>query len=52
LDLGGGYRIPYEKHEKEVDLKNLFSKVAEIYRKYFPTMPHKIIIEPGRFLSA
>jgi len=47
IDIGGGLGVPYEKHERKLNLKSIGDKISIIYRH-----PAKLIMEPGRFIVA
>jgi len=54
IDAGGGFGIPYEENEKELDIENLGNKLNELirsseYSSYLSGI--SIIFEPGRYLS-
>ncbi|MGE6631477.1 type III PLP-dependent enzyme [Bacillus sp. NPDC077027] len=53
VDLGGGFGVPYFHHEKPLNAKELFQKIASLIKSYendleFP----RFVIEMGRFLVA
>lgn len=55
VDIGGGFGIPYEPREKELDVEETAEKVVEKFRegieKYEIGEP-ELKIEPGRYLVA
>jgi diaminopimelate decarboxylase len=56
IDLGGGFGIPYHKHEDEprLDLKSMGIRLSEIIANWTKDYGKKIIfkIEPGRYVVA
>ena len=57
VDLGGGFGIPYYKHENEtrLNLINLGIKVDKVIKEWVSNYSNKDIeikIEPGRYISA
>ncbi len=48
LDLGGGFGIPYNNTQKELDI----NKLSSLVDKYYPNPSFKISFEPGRYLVA
>ena len=48
LDLGGGFGIPYDRTQKELDIR----KLSILVDKYYPNPSFKISFEPGRYLVA
>lgn len=56
IDLGGGFGIPYRKHEEEarLDLDKLGKKLTPIILKWVKEYGKEIIfkIEPGRYIAA
>jgi diaminopimelate decarboxylase len=55
VDIGGGYGVPYEDNEEELDLDLTARLITEVFEekcKKFGFGKPKLIIEPGRFLIA
>lgn len=52
LDLGGGFKVPYKKGEKEIDIYRLGEKVNEAFNSRPDAKGKKLQIwfEPGKFL--
>ncbi len=48
VDVGGGFEVYTKENEKK--LKQLFDKLSTMHQKIFPYK--KLVVEPGRFLSA
>tara|TARA_Y100000310_G_C20637994_1_gene792286 strand:+ start:506 stop:1669 length:1164 start_codon:yes stop_codon:yes gene_type:complete len=47
VDIGGGFGVPYEPHEKPLDIEQIGSQVEKVY-----THDAQLMIEPGRFIVA
>ncbi len=47
IDIGGGLGVPYEPHEKALNLKSIGEKVEKAF-----TYPATLFLEPGRFFVA
>ena len=47
IDIGGGLGVPYEPHEKPLDLNQIGKEVEKLF-----SHPGKLVIEPGRFIVA
>jgi len=56
IDVGGGFGIPYRKHdnEKALDLKALGSKLDDVFNNWVKKYGKKVtfIVEPGRYITA
>ncbi len=52
IDLGSGFKVPYQPGDTETDVKLLGSKVAEAFQKYETETGRKIQVwfEPGKYL--
>jgi diaminopimelate decarboxylase len=52
IDLGSGFKVPYQPGEKETDVKLLGEKVAEAFKQFeTETGKHlEVWFEPGKFL--
>ncbi|MGI9392232.1 MAG: diaminopimelate decarboxylase [Parvibaculales bacterium] len=48
LDIGGGLAVPYHKDEQEADC----TAYANLIQQYFSNFNGRLILEPGRFLTA
>lgn len=54
VDLGGGYGIPYEPGEKEIDLQKVSAGIKEEYEKIIVANdldPLRIVLENGRMVT-
>ncbi len=52
VDLGGGFKVPYQEGDKETDINKLAKKVAEVFANH-PNSGNKhlqVWFEPGKFL--
>jgi diaminopimelate decarboxylase len=52
IDLGGGFKVPYQPGEEETDVKELAAKIKEAFAIH-PLADHKkfqLWFEPGKFL--
>ena len=52
IDLGGGFKVPYQKGDNETDIDLLAKKVAELFASH-PNpggRPLQVWFEPGKFL--
>ncbi|MBT3324370.1 diaminopimelate decarboxylase [archaeon] len=47
IDIGGGLGVPYEPHEKALNLKSIGERVEKAF-----TYPATLFLEPGRFFVA
>jgi diaminopimelate decarboxylase len=52
LDMGGGFKVPYQKNEKGTDIPLLAKKVGEVLNKFESTYGKKFQVwfEPGKYL--
>jgi diaminopimelate decarboxylase len=52
LDLGSGFKVPYQEGDVQTDIKLLGKKVTEVFRNYEKENGKKIEVwfEPGKFL--
>jgi len=53
IDIGGGFGIPYEEHEKELDLDKTAFNVVKIFKeklKEYDLGEPYLVIEPGRYI--
>ncbi len=52
VDLGGGFKVPYKKGDKEIDIYRLGEKVYETFSNHVNAKGEKLQIwfEPGKFL--
>lgn len=52
VDLGGGFKVPYKKGDKEIDIYRLGEKVHEAFSNHANANEKKLQIwfEPGKFL--
>lgn len=52
IDLGSGFKVPYQKDEPETDVNQLGEKVAEAFRAFEKETGKKLQIwfEPGKYL--
>lgn len=48
ISMGGGFGIPYEDHQKTLDLDTVFEKVSNIFNSNFESDIPEFWIEPGR----
>jgi diaminopimelate decarboxylase len=48
LDLGGGIGVQYKKEDKPISL----TQYGKLIKKVFSKTPYKILLEPGRVISA
>ena len=53
IDIGGGFGIPYEQNEKELNVEEVAKSITSVFRKklkeYNPGNPY-LVIEPGRYI--
>ncbi|MBU1112148.1 MAG: diaminopimelate decarboxylase [archaeon] len=47
MDIGGGIGVPYEPHEKDLDIKKIGTSVEKAF-----TYDGKLMIEPGKYIIA
>ncbi len=52
IDLGSGFKVPYQESELATDVRELGSKVAEAFQKYEEETGRKLEVwfEPGKYL--
>ncbi|HWC52471.1 MAG TPA: diaminopimelate decarboxylase [Chitinophagaceae bacterium] len=52
VDLGGGFKVPYKKGDKEIDIDQLGEKIYETFSNHVNMSGKKLQIwfEPGKFL--
>ena len=52
IDLGSGFKVPYQPGDPETDVAGLGSRVAEAFRNYEKETGHKLQVwfEPGKYL--
>ncbi len=52
LDMGGGFKVPYQANEKGTDIPLLAKKVGEVLKKFEATYGKKFQVwfEPGKYL--
>ncbi len=52
IDLGSGFKVPYEEHEPETDVKALGIKLKEALNAHFEETGRKLQVwfEPGKYL--
>jgi len=53
IDIGGGFGIPYQADEKELDIDITARKVTDVIRKYvnqYGLLKPTLVIEPGRYI--
>lgn len=52
IDLGSGFKVPYQTGDAETDIKTLGKKVSEAFRQYEKEYGKKLQVwfEPGKFL--
>ena len=52
LDMGGGFKVPYQSNEKGTDIPLLAKKVGEVLNKFETTYGKKFQVwfEPGKYL--
>jgi len=52
IDLGSGFKVPYQPGDPETDVAGLGSRVAEAFRSYEKETGHKLQVwfEPGKYL--
>ena len=52
IDLGSGFKVPYQESELETDVRELGNKVAEAFRNYEKETGRKLEVwfEPGKYL--
>lgn len=52
IDLGGGFKVPYQQGEKELDIRQLAANIKDVFdnRLMAGTPKFKLWFEPGKFL--
>ena len=52
IDLGGGFKVPYQESDTETDISLLSEKVAELFRQHYndTRKSYQIWFEPGKYL--
>ena len=52
IDLGSGFKVPYQEGDKETDIKSLGSQVAKAFREFENEYPRQLEVwfEPGKYL--
>ncbi|MER3470056.1 MAG: diaminopimelate decarboxylase [Chitinophagaceae bacterium] len=50
IDLGGGFKVPYEEGDSETDINLLAQKVKELFAAYPAAKDLQVWFEPGKFL--
>jgi len=53
IDIGGGFGIPYEEDESELDIEKVAKDLCDNYQQYcaqFDLGSPKLLVEPGRYL--
>ena len=54
IDIGGGFGIPYEPGEKELDIEKVASNVIKVFReklKEYDLGEPWLLVEPGRYIE-
>ena len=54
IDLGGGFGVPYEKHEQRLDLEKLSKELDKAISDFLEEYDNKNVmfkVEPGRYIS-
>lgn len=54
IDLGGGLGIPYQPHEKQLDIKRLGEKMSRVFANFCRAYGRdlELRLEPGRYIVA
>ncbi|MBI5797536.1 diaminopimelate decarboxylase [Candidatus Woesearchaeota archaeon] len=47
IDIGGGFGVPYEAHERALDMKSVSERIKRVF-----TYPANLVMEPGRYFVA
>lgn len=47
IDIGGGFGVPYEPHERALDMKSISERIKRVF-----TYPAVLMMEPGRYFVA
>jgi diaminopimelate decarboxylase len=50
IDLGGGFKVPYQEGDSETDMEALADKVAELFSSHPEAKKLQVWFEPGKFL--
>lgn len=52
IDLGSGFKVPYQDGDKETDIKSLGEQVARAFREFENEYPRQLEVwfEPGKYL--
>ncbi|MES2882089.1 MAG: diaminopimelate decarboxylase, partial [Bacteroidota bacterium] len=52
IDLGGGFKVPYEPEDEETDIVNIAKKLKAYLDKHFPSgqKQYELWFEPGKYL--
>ncbi|MGZ3839814.1 MAG: diaminopimelate decarboxylase [Flavisolibacter sp.] len=50
IDLGGGFKVPYQEGDSETDIDLLAKKVAELFSAHPAAKSLQVWFEPGKFL--
>ena len=50
IDLGGGFKVPYEEGDTETDINLLAQKVGELFAAHPDAKSLQVWFEPGKFL--
>jgi diaminopimelate decarboxylase len=50
IDLGGGFKVPYEEGDSETDIQLLAQKVHELFEAHPDARSLQVWFEPGKFL--
>lgn len=50
IDLGGGFKVPYEEGDAETDIHQLAKKVGELFAAHPEASKLQVWFEPGKFL--
>jgi len=50
IDLGGGFKVPYEEGDSETDMQLLAQKVAELFAAHPHAKSLQVWFEPGKFM--
>ena len=50
IDLGGGFKVPYEEGDSETDINLLAQKVQELFEAHPNAKSLQVWFEPGKFL--
>lgn len=52
IDLGSGFKVPYQEGDKETDIKSLGAQVSKAFREFENEYPRQLEVwfEPGKYL--